>query len=225
MNIRMKIFSRPAPSFRSRTSWRLSLMALAVALAVAQGSDFLVVSPNLLTGGDAEEGGTSLFKGDYEWAVPSLMEVKNLPGDHSGQGKKCFALQMLGKEQATFTFAPQMAIDSSKIYRIRLLALTEEALKVQIAVFATKSGGTEPLTENGAVREFALKNPASGEELSGPVTHWANFEAVVGPAGSPASGTWPEKAAGIGLSFKLKGPEGATLFVDNICVEEVVPKP
>ena len=108
-----------------------------------------------------------------------------------------------------------MHVDSSRKYRLKVLAYIPDALPLNCGGYGYVKQGEQSVKladEKGAWQYYLVS-------VKGPTDGWQRFETTIGPEGSGCKTTWDPQITCIGMNIWLgKGPGKA--YLANFIVEE-----
>ncbi|HOF86495.1 MAG TPA: hypothetical protein PLZ36_00140 [Armatimonadota bacterium] len=176
-------------------------------------------SNNLIPGGDFEDGAQRFFVADMPnyGTAARLHAGSPVPGDDANTF--CAALTMTGTNGIMGSREP-IYVDPTKTYRLHCKFFTAAKFSGSIAGYGWNAGGQQCKNDAGGVWQWNLTSgPRQGP--TGPTAGWQTLSCVIGPAGSGAPYSWPADVVSINFGFWMAGDAGATVYLDDIMMEEV----
>lgn len=178
-------------------------------------------SANLIPNGDFENGTQNFFVADMSNYGTSAAIFKGSPVPGDDNNKYCAAIKMTGKSGVSGAAQP-IYIDSAKTYRLSCKFFTTAKFNGAIAGYGNNDKGQQCRNDAGGVWQWDLANGRQGP--TGPTNGWQALTCTIGPAGSGAQYIWPKDIISTGFGFWMRGDEGATVYIDDISLEELPAK-
>ncbi|OPZ85039.1 MAG: hypothetical protein BWY76_01588 [bacterium ADurb.Bin429] len=177
------------------------------------------MSKNFIPGGDFEDGVQRFFVANMPNYGTAARIHAGSPVQGDERNKFCAAITMKGKSGINGSREP-IYVDPTKTYRLSCKFYTAAKFGGSIAGYGWNANNQQCKGANGGVWQWNLFS-AGRKGPTGPSEGWQELSCVIGPVGSGAPYIWPADVVSINFGFWMGGDEGATVYIDDIMMEEV----